>query len=441
VNPRRGLGALAAVGIAAGLWLAHWTDVEQPRVYADSFQYLRMASEIRGDAHPDQSALQLYCAESGPKGSLRRQRCAAEAAAIDESFGPRYRAIFQARLAFPVVLAGATTLFGSAGIPLTSAAFFVGTAALLYAAIRTLGGSRIHALVAVTLFALLPSGVFAPMLLSEGALMLGICASVCGVALILRQGKGRRGTVAGVALLVGGLATACLARGAVGSSLAGALALGVLILGPRDRGRRGARRLIAGLCGGVTALSIVVPALLHQPGLTENLQLQATARFTRPDVANPWRHLLHADEQTLKAFAEDLTGHGYAVALAVLGLAGLGVVLRREAWPWLAAVAVGLASACAYPEPVASYRFLSPLWIAVAVGLGAVVDLVVTASRRPGALAAARRQTPGSPGQQRHVDRQDAVSEDELPGAPAELPAVQVRHEPDEAVGQDHSLR
>jgi len=85
VRPRRGLGLLAAVGIATGLWLAHWTDAEQPRVYADSYQYLRLANEIRGDAHPDRSALQVYCSESGPTASPRRQRCATEIDAIEKN--------------------------------------------------------------------------------------------------------------------------------------------------------------------------------------------------------------------------------------------------------------------------------------------------------------------------------------------------------------------
>ena len=101
-------------------------------------------------------------------------------------------------MGFPLVLAAATTVAGSSGVPLSCAALFIGTAVLLYAAVRTSGGSRLHALVTVTLFGLLPSGVFAPMLLSEGTLMLGISASIYGVVLLLRQEEGRSRAIPGV---------------------------------------------------------------------------------------------------------------------------------------------------------------------------------------------------------------------------------------------------
>jgi hypothetical protein len=420
VKPRRGFGALAVLGIAAGLWLAHWTDRDQPRVYADSYQYLRLANEIRGDRQAGQSALRVYCAESGPKDSQRRQQCAADIGDIERSFGPRYQAVFRSRPGFPLILASTMTVFGPLGVPLASAVVFIGVAVLLYAAVRAFGRSRIEGLIAVTLFGVLPSGVFASMLLSEGTLMLGVVSALYGVALLLSQGDGKRRIqqAPGIALLIAGLATACLARGVVGATLAAALALGALTI-DRAPTTRTTRRRIAGLCAASATLALAVPAALHQPGIAENLQLQATDRFTHPDVRDPWRHLLRADQKILTVFLRDLTGHGYSVALAVLGLTALVLVLRRAAWAWLAPAAVAVVAAAAYPEQAAAYRFLSPLWISVAVGLS---------------VAAGRLRT-GRPAQQDNVDDQTAAT-GATPPDPAELLTVHVRHRPDEAVGQ-----
>lgn len=383
-----GLGALAAVGIAAGLWLGHWTDPTEPRVYADSYQYLRLANEIRGDPHPEQSALRVYCAESGPKASTRRQQCVSDIEAIDRSFGPRYRAVFRPRVGFPLVLAAMTATVGSAGLPLAPALVFVGSAAFLYAALRTSGRTRVAALIAVALFGVLPSGVFSAMLLSEGTLMLGTTAALYGIALLTRRGDGPLSeparNVPGLVLLLSGLTIACLARGIIGATLAAAFAVGALAPG-HGRPARRTRHVIAGVCGVFTVVAFAVPALLHQPGILENLQLQATDRFTRPDVSDPWRHLLHADEHALTAFVRDLPGHGYSVALALTGLAALIVTHRRDAWPWLAPTAVAVIGAVAYPEQAAAYRFLSPLWISVAVGFGAAAEHLPAArpARRP----------------------------------------------------------
>lgn len=202
----------------------------------------------------------------------------------------RFMRIFEVRPGYPVLLVPFVTLFGvtwgvwAAGVVVTCAG-----GVLAFLVLRTLSVSVPLALTGQALFFVLPCGATAMRPMTEGLLLVLTLAALWGCALVLEEGRTRKG-VAVVAAALCALFTVKHSQALfLGLCLAGAGA----VIAVRRRWRvlppvAGVAALagagVAGLLG-----TVLLARLLHYPSVSESVQDLLTGHFARPDRERLWQ--------------------------------------------------------------------------------------------------------------------------------------------------------
>ncbi len=349
--PRAVLLALAAVFLVVGLSLLRWL-APGIHAYPDTTWYVRTALLMRGwdQADADQEAAFVRCSYwVQPALSFAGQaECVQDTGELLHA-PPRYEAIFAARPGYPIILAPLSAMLGRQGFIVATLMVAVLDGILIMTVVRLLGGSSAEQLVAGGAFLLLPSGFWSTRLLSDGTMLAGLLATLCG-AILIQRGTQR----AGAALILVGLGAVFVTKSAnlVGLALA-LLASGAAIAwvsrGPAKRNGY----LLAGLSGASLLLAAASGILLGWPGLATSVQ----------DVLT--------DHQWL---------HSPVLVLGSLGaLAWLAFRLRSASIPLLFAGLSGIPLLVVHPVMIEWDRLLVPIWVPVAVAIGLALPAFVAA--------------------------------------------------------------
>jgi hypothetical protein len=375
--PRAVLLALAAVFLVVGLSLLRWL-APGIHAYPDTTWYVRTALLMRGwdQADADQEAALVRCSYwVQPALSFAGQaECVQDTGELLHA-PPRYEAIFAARPGYPIILAPLSAMLGRQGFIVATLMVAVLDGILIMTVVRLLGGSSAEQLVAGGAFLLLPSGFWSTRLLSDGTMLAGLLATLCG-AILVQRGTQR----AGAALILVGLGAVFVTKSAnlVGLALA-LLASGAAIAwvsrGPAKRNGY----LLAGLSGASLLLAAASGILLGWPGLATSVQDMLTDHFMRPDVPDPWSSLARANLQFWPdVFSQWL--HSPVLVLGSLGaLAWLAFRLRSASIPLLFAGLSGIPLLVVHPVVIEWDRLLVPIWVPVAIAIGLALPAFVAA--------------------------------------------------------------
>ncbi|MVZ99141.1 hypothetical protein F8568_001810 [Actinomadura sp. LD22] len=394
---RMALLLAVAVMLGSGLWLLRWSG-SAATATPDTFWYARDALRYAGWSAPaaDRTAAEITCSalmRGDPRPAGGYGNCVRYRTALPGTAPVRFQRIFTSRPGYPLLAVPFVRAMGPTGFAVATAALGVacGVAAVLLA--LAIGLRPVQALLAETLFYLLPTGFWGSRLLAEAPMMLCVLAALAGAVLVLRG----RAVIAGSALLACALALLCVVKPANGVALAAALAAGAVLLLPVFASRR-AFLAVAGIAALVLAGNLWISDALHLPGVHETLQDTFTRHFRRPDVPDPWHRLSGAvgdlwSDDIGPAMLDD----PLIPAAFLLAAAGLVARVRWDAaWPLAAAGLTGAAVASMHPIVNETPRLTIAAWIPVAFGLAA---LAAPTAERPDDHVHARP---------RHVDTETA---------------------------------
>ncbi|WP_344265685.1 hypothetical protein [Actinomadura napierensis] len=359
--------------LGSGLWLVRWSGGSSTAT-PDTFWYARDALQYAGrsEADADRTAAKITCvamARGRPRPRMTYTECLSYRTRLPREAPARFQRIFTSRPGYPLLAAPFVRVMGVTGFAAATAALGVacGVAVLVLALVVGLGPVR--ALLAETLFYLLPTGLWGSRMLAEAPMMLCVLTALIGTVLLLRG----RAVTAGSGLLAGALALLCVVKPANGVALGAALAAGAVLLLPFVRSRRPFLTL-SGIAAAVVAGNLWISSALRLPGVGETLQDTFTWHFRHPDVADPWHRLADA-VQTLWTgdIGPRLLDHPLAPAAFLLAAAGLFARLHRDtAWPLALAGLTGALVASMHPIVDELDRLSVVAWIPVAFGLAAL---------------------------------------------------------------------
>lgn len=369
------------VSLAGTAW--SWSAPSETKAPIDSFHYLRMAYERTGldDADARREAYERRCrywdattepAGGGYKRQVPLPKDAAELCAAvpaDLTGNERYESIFEARVAFPALIAAAEPLLGDGAAAGVTLALALGCGLALFALVALLSGSAVAASVAVAAFYCMPVGLWSTRISPEGGALLGTLVALLGLHVVLRR------PVPGALLLAAGLGTTYAFKSANAVLVcAAAVAVGaVWALAPRLR-RSGL--VVLAVAAGCGAAMLLADALLGHPGAATTVQDLLTKHFAEPDVADPWAQLLRLDRHVLEAAVRQ-PGRASVLLLAV-GLLVLGFARHGLRFLGLASIApVGVGVVLAHPVVSEFDRLVAPAWVPLAAGVGLAAQALV----------------------------------------------------------------
>ncbi|MEU9354434.1 hypothetical protein AB0D65_26515 [Streptomyces griseoloalbus] len=202
----------------------------------------------------------------------------------------RFMRIFEVRPGYPVLLVPFVTLFGvtwgvwAAGVVVTCAG-----GVLAFLVLRTLSVSVPLALTGQALFFVLPCGATAMRPMTEGLLLVLTLAALWGCALVLEEGRTRKGVAVVAAALCAMFTVKHSQALFLGLCLAGAGA----VIAVRRRWRvlppvAGVAALAGAGAAGLLG-TVLLARLLHYPSVSESVQDLLTGHFARPDRERLWQ--------------------------------------------------------------------------------------------------------------------------------------------------------
>ena len=359
--------------LGCGLWMLRWSGTASTTT-PDTFWYARDALRYAGHApaDADRTAAKITCGGISPevtRSKLNYPQCVRYRTNLPTTAPERFQRIFTSRPGYPLLAVPFVRVMGPGGFIAATAA--VGVACgVAVAVLALLIGLRLpQALMAETLFYLLPTGLWGTRLLAEAPMMLCLLVALIATVLLLRG----RAVKSAAGLLAGALALCCAVKPANGVALAAALAGGAVLSLPRASSRR-PFLLVAGIAMVVLAGNMWITSALHLPSVHETLQDTFTRHFRRPDVADPWPRLFAAMESM---WAEAARTRMLDVPLvpAAFVSAAVGLFTRVHpdaAWPLALAGLTGAVVASVHPLIYEFDRLSVVAWVPVAFGLAAL---------------------------------------------------------------------
>jgi hypothetical protein len=294
---------------------------------------------------------------------------------------PRYESIFDARPGYPAMVAALSWVLGGAAFGAVAVGSAVLAAFLVGAAALALGMRARAAGLAVAVFLLLPTGLYDTRIGPEGLVCVGGLLGLLGAVLGVVHGRARLGG----ATLAAGLVLLVAVKEPSAIALAVPLALacgGLAVWGPAHRRRASVAMAAVSALGALAASMTAI--LAGWPGLAATLQDLFTAHFLRPDVTDPYARLLRLDRRLPVA----LLRRDAVLPVLVVAAVVAGWRLLRLGAGGVLVLALGVSGALSllvHPVLSEAARLVSPLWIALALGLGALADLGTAGrpARRP----------------------------------------------------------
>jgi hypothetical protein len=350
----------------------------------DTYHYAQTALRIRGESKQTAQdiALRAYCDETAAwlargqrvdpgavAATYRRDeavtRCVRDAPHGLPPTSARYGAIFESRIAFPMLAAPLVAVFGVNQALKATSVFLTALGGLIaYLILRILGLRRPQALLGQGLYYAGPIGWWGSYGLTDGPTVTTSMATLLGAILLLRH-RYRLGAI----LFIGSIVVGCFIRYSnfMFITLAVMAATGVgLVTDPRQR--RPLLLVIALSAVGLVGLAAAAHAL-HWSGASDTLQDTFTGHFTRPDVADPWHRLARLNVQYWSQWAQEQVRSPWLVAAVAIGSVTL---VRRYRTFGLTAVAValtGFLNQAAHPVVSQSDRLLIEVSVAAVLGL------------------------------------------------------------------------
>jgi len=359
--------------LGSGLWMLRWSGGASTTT-PDTFWYVRDALRYAGhsSADADRTAAKITCGGVNPdvtRSELTYAECVRYRTRLPATAPDRFQRIFTSRPGYPLLTVPFVRVMGPAGFAAATAALGVACGVAVAVLALLLGLRPVQALIAETLFYLLPTGLWGTRLLAEAPMLLCLLAALIGTVLLLRGSAVK----AAAALLAGALALCCAVKPANGVALAAALAAGAVLALPRASSRR-PLLLVAGIAALVLAGNLWISSALHLPSVHETLQDTFTRHFRRPDVADPWPRLFTAVPSLWAEVASQRMLNVPLIPAAFLFAAvGLFTRVRRDAaWPPALAGLTGAAVASMHPLIYEFDRLSVVAWVPVALGLAAL---------------------------------------------------------------------
>jgi hypothetical protein len=350
----------------------------------DSYRYARSTLQILGDTRQEaqDKALAALCADTTARAQRARKldparfreplpsdhtaKCIARFPNGLTPNMPRYEAIFDARLGYPVLAAPLTKLLGvKEGLHLTSVLFTALGGVLAYMLLRSAGVPGRFAALGQMIYYVTPIGFRGSYPLTEGPTMALTMAALLGAWWMMQ-----RRTWPGAALLVTSLVIGFFVRYPSLLMVAGALSLsGLIALWRSHRARHtGTYLMIATNVAWAVGAAASAHAL-RWPGLSETLQDTFTHYFTLPDVGDPWRRLARLNVNFWTQWVQDELRAPWL--LLIVGIS-VWALFRRSltlAVMVTAVAATGPATFAAHPVWFEEQRLMMALWLAPVVGL------------------------------------------------------------------------
>ena len=383
---RLGAIALVAAFLGTSLWLLRWSGGNS-RATPDTFWYARDSFRYAGYSarSADAMAARLTCQSyKRARPNFDNAGCLRYRNRLPRSAPIRFQRIFTSRPGYALSTVPFVWVFGRAGFAIGSAALGVACGVAIVMLALAAGLRLTQALLAETLFYLLPTGLWASRMLAEAPMLLCLIASLIGAVLLLSgrvrvpargRVRVRARTIPAASLLAAGLTCLCAVKPANGVALAAVLAVMAVACLPFARGARRTYLLIAAVSIGVLAGNLLVSAALRLPSVDETLQDAFTHHFRRPDVGDPWNRLGDRDHGLLDGkITPQLLNHPFIAAMYVFAAIGL--------FRWLRPGAAGLVSLAGltgvmvismHPVTTETARLTVVTWIPVALGLAALI--------------------------------------------------------------------
>jgi hypothetical protein len=357
-------------------------------VGGDSYWYLRLAAQWSGlpvdQARRQASAIFCGDLQQAFEAGSKVRRCASPVLADGDA---RYRAIFESRPGYPILVAPFVKIMGlGPGAVAATALLFVLLAIVVHIALRVTAATRAGAVASSVALCVLPFAWWNSRLMADGSAVLLMVMALLGGVLILR-----RSTWPGVFVLTSALGFLFVVKPANGVALGTtflACAVCFAVLAWRHKNPNLCEWLtVGGIAIVVTSAWLIVGSVLRLPSFEVTLQDLATTHFKRPDVADTWGYLLYSEWR----LALNVVRSARLFDL-LIPLAACGFVLRRlraqQAALWIATSAAGLIVVAAHPLLGEYPRLVSPVWIVFVVAVGLLVDMLVARLRARGGLRA-----------------------------------------------------
>ena len=364
----------------------------------DGYRYARSALELLGDSRPvaTDRATRAWCEDQalketrkieidaltfreGPPPGLVEECVAKWPDGIGPN-APRYEAIFDARIGYPLLAAPFVAVLGiSDGLWAASMLCTAVGGWLAYLLLRSAGLSRRFAAVGQILYYVTPIGLWGSYGLAEGPTLMLMMGALLGTWWILQ-----RRLWAGLALLTGSLLVGFLVKFSSLLLVAAALAAAAMVVLWRNAAarRRGTYLMVAVNVTWIVAASALAAAW-RWPGVAESLQDTFTRRFYRPDVSDPWSRLF---ELNVNYWIQWVQNQARAPVLVLAMVAAAWALFRRNvALGWLvtAVALTGPVTVAAHPFVSQEQRLMTPAWILPVVGLPMLLAGIAERARRP----------------------------------------------------------
>jgi hypothetical protein len=401
--------------VALGFVVLQIMAMPAVRMTNDGYRYGRTALQILGESRSQaqHEALVAICADRGatldranavnPVTSTRRDPAAVAAECVAEMpngltpNSPRYEAIFDARVGYPLLAAPFVAAVGvKAGLYAASVLCTAVGGLLAYALLRSAGATRRIATLGQVGYAVSPIAFWGAYPLAEGPTMAATMAALLGAWWLLRERRWQ-----GIAVLLTSLAVLVPVRYSSMVTVAVVLAVaGVVALLVSRSSRHAGTYLLIGLSLAAVVAAGAVAHALNWPGVAESLQDTFTLHFTLPDVADPWARLLQLD---VNYWSQWLQEQFRAPLLLLLVAAGVWGAFRSSAVLGMlvtAVAATGPLTVVAHPIAAESERLMQAVWIAPVIGLPLLLSRLLSRREHPTAQEAL---PPASPSMNSHV--------------------------------------
>jgi hypothetical protein len=398
------LRALPAL-VAAAFVLLHVFGYPATRFSNDSYRYAREAYEFLGDS-PRQAtgkAVAAYCEDTARLVHRNRMldqlgfrapgREAEYAARCEKKYAnglaptdPRYERIFDTRPGYPLIAAPFVALLGAkAGLTLVALACTTLAGYLVFLLLRALRAPPAASVAGQVLFYVTPLAFWGGRPLTEGP-TLALMTALLLASVWLSQRRVLPGALLFTGAYACGLAVRYSSFLMVAPLLTAAACASLLLV---RRARHRGTWWLAGLSAGGTAAALVLSGILKLPGMTDSLQDTFTLHWTRPEIADPWRALLHLNRNY---WWQWLQKEALAPLLLLLLAVGAWGVWKRSVPVALCVIAVGstgFATTVAHPVALELDRLYVPVWLIPVIGVPLALDRLWRLALRRGAAGAA----------------------------------------------------
>jgi hypothetical protein len=357
----------------------------------DTYHYARLALRILGESEQtaQDNALRAYCDETAAwmarlqhldPGSVTAKfgrdetvgRCIRDSPRGLPPTGPRYDAIFESRIAFPILAVPLVAIIGvNQALKATSVLLTSLGGVIAFLILRILGLRRSQAVLGQGLYYALPIGWWGSYGLTDGPTVTTSMVTLLGVILLLRN-RHRLGTT----LFIASIGVGCFIRYSnfVFITLAILIAAGAGLL--TDARHRRPLLFVAVLSAvGLVALAATAHAL-RWPGPSETLQDTFTSHFSRPDVTDPWQRLATLNVRYWSQWTQDQVRSPWLVAAVAVGSVTLVRRYRTFGIITVAVALTGFLDQAAHPVASQSDRLLIEVSVAAALGLPLLADRI-----------------------------------------------------------------